>query len=264
VRHGETEWNKELRVQGVTNVPLNEKGKRQAEACARILLQELSEGQQPLPSTIFSSPMLRASDTAKAIATELSSSINTDTKTIVLSHEDPLREWNLGCLEGLRKEEASTKYPNDWKIFSQWANPLVTSQLANQPITGGGESMEDVRVRAVSCLENLVLQAKDGGTSPIIAVTHGGVLGQLLRHVVIAQYDDDDVDPKLQQQYQQQQASATTKSSYHRPQNACITKFMIHPLTRNWTIDQWADISHLMGDDDTKPIDTNYNASSSK
>jgi broad specificity phosphatase PhoE len=304
VRHGETDYNKELRIQGVTDIPLNEKGRLQAELLSHAIIRQIllslssDRRQQPMtpkptisiPTTvqIYTSMMSRAVETGEAIFDRLVSDDTFNKSLIIkapscLERRSELNEWNLGALEGLRKEEATTVYPYDWKVFSKWADSYVCLEMRAHRIVGGGESMDDVRRRVVDFIESTVLQPEeeeDEGArnhpralpppTMNVFVSHGGVLGQLLRHVVSAQYienpdlaksrkeetavvdaaDSDDVAAV------QQKVKTSSSSSYSRPQNACITKFTINKSSREWTIDTWADISHLVGD--AAPIDTNY------
>ena len=60
VRHGETEWNRTNRFQGISDIPLNKKGKAQAEALAHALKDEAID-------VVYSSPLIRAKETARAI-----------------------------------------------------------------------------------------------------------------------------------------------------------------------------------------------------
>jgi len=135
---------------------------------------------------IYSSPLVRALDTARTITRTLSQ-VQNEEISVTTTHA--LKEWNLGTLEGLAKDEASMKYPEDWCIFSQWADPFVPNDDSNKPLTNG-ESMEQVRWRVVDFVNDVIeTLAKDADGKEgvddhvIICVTHGGVLGQLLRHV---------------------------------------------------------------------------------
>jgi len=247
VRHGETDWNKALRVQGSTDIPLNEKGIAQAKASARALSQWFkTQDYNITPSIrIYSSPLVRAKDTAIVIAGAL---LNCS-KGVSVS--DALREWNLGKLEGLTKEQAMDENPSDWRIFSHWADPNVPPKDARIQLSEGGESMEQVRWRVVQAIDNLALQEKKdddvNNTSPIIiCVTHGGVLGQLLRHVVVQQQTQS-LSPKNN--------SDDDTIEYQRPGNACISRFSLdlnsstveNAVPPHWTIECWADTSHLTG-----------------
>jgi broad specificity phosphatase PhoE len=283
VRHGETDWNQQLRVQGVTDIPLNEKGLLQAKASAMALQSYITEVQQtqqedPLSNVqIYSSHLKRASDTAKAIAESLSN----DTNKMLVQTTPALQEWNLGALEGLCKEEASVEFAEDWRIFSQWAHPMVSwqdaRQLLSQGTTGvagatggaGGESMEQVRARAVGFIherveegsrERLVSGGEKTGPPPVlIFVTHGGVLGQLLRHVLAgpSTFPEEDCWKNVDRE------TMDSTNDYSRPGNACISRFAIDTRTAStthnetvWRITSWADTSHLEGD--LAPIGANY------
>lgn len=308
VRHGETGWNRELRVQGVTDVPLNCKGRLQAgcsaNAIAALLLlpscpSSRTKMPRQVPKVIYSSQMGRATETADAIARSLSShagaaaaadssheedgdgdvsSGRETTTTTSVSTFAALNEWNLGVLEGLKREEASEWFPDDWKVFAEWANPHVSVEHANRRVAGG-ESMEDVRRRVVTCLESIVLQEghgdngggddDDDDAAAVVVVTHGGVLGQLLRHVAVAQYwDAAAVGDNVVVPGRRDGPAANVRSSsssrcyvYARPANACITRLSVDPATREWSILSWADTSHLEGD--ASPMDTNYAGGSS-
>ena len=64
VRHGETDWNRQHRIQGLTDIPLNETGRAQARATGRLLSRRSFDG-------IYASPLDRAMETARIIADEL-------------------------------------------------------------------------------------------------------------------------------------------------------------------------------------------------
>lgn len=239
VRHGETDFNKALRVQGSTDIHLNEKGLAQAKASAQALVKLWKSKNYQTPSMVFSSPLARAKETANAAAAALSCPAGVATVA-------GLREWNLGKVEGLTKEQAMQDFPEDWRVFSQWANPETPIEDARSPLSQG-ESMEQVRWRVVEAINDLARQNhSDGDNSlPIICVTHGGVLGQLLRHVV--QTQSGDAEPV----------------KYHRPGNACMSHFLLDfedeaasDSLPQWTIETWADTVHLTGD--LAPIGADY------
>ncbi|KAL3932831.1 MAG: hypothetical protein SGARI_003858, partial [Bacillariaceae sp.] len=249
VRHGETDWNRQLKVQGVTDIPLNAKGMLQAQASAQALVSYFHPHPKS-PVEIHSSQMCRASETAQAIADalreeqwlvvaaheELADGKTKTTPTTVTMHKE-LNEWNLGVLEGLTKEQALEKYPDEWNMFAEWADPLVSTEHAETAITEG-ESMEEVRVRAVNCLEDIM--CVDQTSDQVVVSTHGALLAQLLRHVLVAQYPQDQQDA-----IRNDPATIDNLSKYHRPKNACITQFSIDPKTKIWEIEKWAVISHL-------------------
>jgi broad specificity phosphatase PhoE len=92
VRHGETDWNAERRWQGHADVPLNERGRKQAHALAEQLAR------QPIDA-IYSSDLSRARDTAEIVGARLGAEVVVD---------PDLREIDVGPIEGLTAEEAGT------------------------------------------------------------------------------------------------------------------------------------------------------------
>lgn len=100
VRHGQTDWNTERRIQGGTDIPLNEEGRQQA----HLLAQRLKD--EPLDH-IYSSHQIRAKETAEIIA-----QFHPHTPFTV---RWDLGEYNLGILEGMKIEEVHEKYEQkDW------------------------------------------------------------------------------------------------------------------------------------------------------
>ncbi len=115
-RHGETDWTRSGQHTGRTDIPLTEKGKRQA-ALLRKRLGAVSLTQ------VFTSPKKRAFDTAAGMEAQV----------------DPnLAEWDYGDYEGLTSSEIAAKDPN-WNLFSKGAP--------------GGETIEDVAHRAEEFLK---------------------------------------------------------------------------------------------------------------
>ena len=88
IRHGETDWNAQNRVQGSSDIPLNDVGRRQAEEQA----QNIKADVKTQNAIIFSSPLLRAKETAEIINKQLNLPLLTDSR---------LCEANFGELEGL-------------------------------------------------------------------------------------------------------------------------------------------------------------------
>jgi broad specificity phosphatase PhoE len=267
VRHGETDLNKAKLIQGgQTDVELNSVGKDQAEKTGKAILEYLllkgkeeeaeeervqnQEREMKRNIKIYSSPLLRTVETAQIISEKLSSlpqPQKSKSKSIPIIKSNAIQEWDLDSLEGLNVEQATAQYPNSWNILKEWYNPYVNEELISIPIEDNGESMEDVRIRIESYLENIVYGEKDTDDA-IIIVTHGAVLGQLLRHIVVSQHDDDSaaadisVDGGSENNDEQQQQ----QNQYHRPQNACITRITICPNTWKWTLIDWANADHLI------------------
>jgi len=154
VRHVETEWNRDGRIQGHMDSPLTSEGITQAQALAR----RLGEIQFDL---LVSSDLGRASATAAYIATE--------TKLPVL-FDARLRERNYGIFQGLTRPEAQAKFPEAYRRYRD--------EDVNFAIPGG-ESTQDAFDRSLGCLEELAAQRAG---QRILVVTHGGVLDGLYRH----------------------------------------------------------------------------------
>lgn len=121
IRHGETTWNAEGKLQGREDVPLSEKGRLQAIAAGRALRLYPFSGHGPV---IISSPLQRAMETARLIGGEL------QIKEAVQS-DACLLERDYGAASGLTKEERAQRYP-DWKFPG-----LEAREAAEQRIVQG-------------------------------------------------------------------------------------------------------------------------------
>src|SRR5690554_6813123 len=110
VRHGETDWNRARRIQGLTDIVLNDTGREQARATGRLLARRQWDG-------IVSSPLARAAETAQIIAGELALSAPT-----LL---DSLTERNYGDAEGLTDEELSARYASATPITGRESREAV-------------------------------------------------------------------------------------------------------------------------------------------
>ncbi|ESR39083.1 phosphoglycerate mutase-like protein 4 [Citrus sinensis] len=154
VRHGETPWNVQGKVQGQLDVELNEVGREQAVSVAERLAKEFKI------SVIYSSDLKRALETAQTIANRCGG-----LKVI----EDPeLRERHLGDLQGLVFREAAKVCPIAYQAF--------LSGKTDQDIPGGGESLDQLYRRCTSALQRI---ARKHIGERIVVVTHGGVIRTL-------------------------------------------------------------------------------------
>ena len=154
IRHGETAWNAERRIQGQLDVPLNEVGRAQAEAIGLRFRDETVD-------VLVSSDLSRAMQTMQPIADACGLQVLSDSR---------LRERNLGILEGLFYEEAQRTMPQVLDVFR--------SRQIDTPLDGG-ESLRVFAGRVVAALTALVDTHKG---KRIVAVTHGGVLDAAHRH----------------------------------------------------------------------------------
>ncbi len=154
VRHGETSWNVEGRIQGHTDIALNRLGVAQAEAVGKRLARERFDA-------VYSSDLIRAYHTAHATVPHPDRTILKDRR---------LRERHLGVLQGLTGEEAMAGQPAAWRAFKSREADLALA---------GGESLGEFSRRVAGFVEDTL--GRHAG-SRILIVTHGGVLDAAYRH----------------------------------------------------------------------------------
>jgi broad specificity phosphatase PhoE len=132
IRHGQTAWNKDERFRGRSDLPLNETGLQQAEAVAR----RIAAGYRPV--AIFASPLLRAIQTAQAIACPF---------CLHVQPHEGLLDLDYGDFAGLSPAEAQVQFP---ELYRTW---LSVPHLVRFP---HGESLGDVRARADGLIRQLI------------------------------------------------------------------------------------------------------------
>ena len=149
VRHGETDWNNENRVQGYSDTNLNETGIQQARATADFLMDKDID-------LIVSSDLARAKETAEIIAKATGTEIFFDKS---------LREINFGSLEGMFIPEVNEQY----------------GSFLERPYQElGGETFEEVEERAMKALRN---HRKDHEHKNVVIVSHGALLGLVMKNI---------------------------------------------------------------------------------
>ena len=157
VRHGETESNRERLALGREDVPLNERGSRQAAALAASLAGV------PV-AAIYASPLCRAVETARPLAEALGLEVQVD---------EDLIEMAVGVLEGLSPQEMLERYGDFLrKWFSTQAGSL------RMP---GGESLQDVQDRAWAAIERLRERHLE---ETVVVVTHNFTIHAILCRVL--------------------------------------------------------------------------------
>ncbi len=159
IRHGETPWNAERRIQGHTDVGLDPEGVHQAELAARWLAAAGARR----PTRLYSSDLLRARMTAERLAERLA---------LPVDLLPAMRERRYGFFEGLTYDEAKHRYPEDYAAFEHREPDYAFPQ--------GGESLKVFSARVVACLRGLA--ARHAGET-VALVTHGGVLDIVNRFV---------------------------------------------------------------------------------
>ncbi|WP_309606399.1 histidine phosphatase family protein [Phenylobacterium sp.] len=154
VRHGQTEFNRERRIQGHNDSPLTELGVRQAKAVGRLLRDLIRD---PAVWRIVSSPLGRARSTAEIIAGILGG--------LPVELDDRLMEMSWGASDGRLRDEVAAEHPDTFGKTG-WAFDAAT----------GGESYEAVAARVGAWLASLPPEPD----RRIIAVSHG-ISGRVLR-----------------------------------------------------------------------------------
>lgn len=146
MRHGETDWNLNRRLQGHADRPLNETGREQARGLAADLAEE------PLEA-VYSSDLSRASETARIVA---------EARGLAVTTLPELRERHFGSWEGLTDEEIHERFPE-----------------AADGVLGDGESRDELDRRVLAALDRIADEHPDG---TVLVVSHGGPLRAVLRH----------------------------------------------------------------------------------
>ncbi len=153
VRHGETESNRERLALGREDVPLNERGRRQAAAVAASLAGV------PV-AAVYSSPLCRAVETARPLA---------EARGLEVQVDDDLIEMAVGELEGLSPQEMRDRYGD---FLREWFSTEAGS--LRMP---GGESLQDVQDRAWAAVERL---AERHPEETVIVVSHNFTIHAVL------------------------------------------------------------------------------------
>ncbi len=156
VRHGVTAWNREMRMQGHTDIPLDEEGLRQAERLAARVASLAAP-----PVAIYSSDLTRARQTAEAVANRL----GLEVRTTALLRETMLGEW-----EGLNREEIRGR--GDAEHLVRY---LFDPHQHRPP---GSETLEAAWERMHTAIDGVRADWPQGGT--VCVVGHGGSLRALI------------------------------------------------------------------------------------
>lgn len=158
IRHGQTDWNVQGRIQGRQDIPLNDTGRRQAAM--------LAKGMEHRPvQVIYSSPQLRAMETAKAVAQSQGAQI------IGLAD---LKEIGYGDWEGRTAEDILKE---DRALYEAWWEHPATVAPP------GGETLSQVDGRCERAWERIRTEMK--GDTAVVA--HGGTLAHFIVHLLEGQ-----------------------------------------------------------------------------
>jgi broad specificity phosphatase PhoE len=171
-RHGETEWNAAGRLQGHTDIPLNEAGRAQARALAARVAGAGT-------GAVVTSDLARARETGEIVAAALG--------LVAPAIEPALRERRFGVFEGLTRDECAARHPEAWRAWQE--------RIGAPP---GAEQQELAVARMAEALARIA--AGEGG--PVLVVSHGGVmrlwlmdvLGEVVPPIVNAAVYEVDLD----------------------------------------------------------------------
>ena len=154
IRHGETEWNSQKRMQGHSNSDLSSVGQAQ--------IQALGQWMKNVPfDHIYSSDSLRAKQTAEAITQFSGHELKIDLR---------LREKNLGVFEGLTSEEARERHPEVFRLFKTAGSKYVIDE---------GESTQQLQDRALEIVNEIRIKHPE---ERVLLVTHGGFIRVVMKH----------------------------------------------------------------------------------
>ena len=160
IRHGETDYNRQYRYCGISDVSLNEQGVRQISDLASKL---------PFfsPDIIFGSISKRVQQTARILFSN---------REVVFTPS--LLELNFGLWEGLTHHQISSKYNEQ---YSAWLKDPFT----NQPPSG--ESLESFKTRVIGFLKRIV---NDHSGKTIVCITHAGPIKMIVNYLLGKQFTD--------------------------------------------------------------------------
>jgi len=153
IRHGETDWNRELRFQGQVDVGLNAIGLEQARRLAARMAAESAHA-------LYASDLIRAQQTAQPIGATLD---------LGAVGEPGLREQSFGQVDGMRVDDIKARYPEAWEGWLRFEPDYAMPQ---------GESTRAFHARVIDAVQRLVA-AHPG--QRLVVVTHGGVLDMVYR-----------------------------------------------------------------------------------
>lgn len=175
VRHGETEWNKVRRVQGHTDIPLNDYG--------RHLAEETAKGMKDIPIDLaYTSPLSRATETAQIVLGE---------RKVPIYSEERIKEIGFGSYEGLytsgeHKEPGSEEFNRFFTDTANYAPPQ------------DAETISELYERTGDFLKEMC-ERDDLRDKNILVSTHGAAMTALLNRIKgnlsVAEFWKDEVPP---------------------------------------------------------------------
>ncbi len=163
IRHGQTDWNLEGKIQGRYDVSLNETGSKQAELLA------MGMDKRPVVQ-IFSSRQKRALETAQAVGRR---------QHVAVTVIDGLEEVEFGEWEGKTWDEISREYPEEFKVWCTEPAEIVPP---------GGESRPQIYRRIGNALKEILRRSR----GDIAIVSHGAALAYMVSIMLEKELGDHD------------------------------------------------------------------------
>lgn len=148
IRHGQTDWNKSYKLQGQTDIELNENGRKMArEACEKYKDINID--------VCYSSPLSRAYETAELVL---------ENRHIPIIKDERLKEMSFGQYEGAQRVLEQAEHP----IYNFFKDPK------NYEVSGGAESIEDLYTRTKDFIDKILMPEIESGKNVLI-VGHGAM-----------------------------------------------------------------------------------------
>lgn len=203
VRHGQTDWNVGRRIQGWRDIDLNDNGRQQAQRLAAYLAKP--DNKHAPIDAIYSSDLLRAQHTAKAVADQLRIPINLT---------EGVRERNYGILEGVPFDQMHEHHP---EVAAIWKSRDPDGVIPK------GETLRVFHERVTRTLEDIALRHQQ---QRVMVVTHGGAMDIIWRAAT-----GEPIEAPRKTVF-------LNASLNHIAITASDDGFA-------WTLHEWGDISHL-------------------
>jgi Fructose-2,6-bisphosphatase len=148
VRHGQTAWNQQRKIQGITDIPLNDVGRFQVRCLAEYIKKHYRV------DAVYSSPLKRARETAQICAEPFD---------IPVQLTDELREIRLGDWEGLTFDEIQRTHPKELELWEKEPHVCV--------IPGDSETISDIAIRLRGLIERLK-ELHESNNETVLCITH--------------------------------------------------------------------------------------------
>lgn len=162
VRHGETDWNIQNKIQGKSDTVLNETGKKQAEALAGLLKENYTI------DAVYTSPQKRALETAQVIGREMG------IEPII---KQGLEEMSLGKWEGYSWRQVRELFPEEYSIWHKNRRYQLPPE---------GESYQQLLDRLLEALNGIIAE----NTGNVLIVTHSAVIMTLMSYIYDTPFED--------------------------------------------------------------------------